>query len=680
MKPLTTSVYTFSDLIAGGYLYVDKTSLIHELIRGYKGQYFLVRPRHFGKSLLVSTLKVIFQGRRELFEGLAIAKTDYNWKPYPVIHLDMGDRQAGTAAMLETSLRDGVDEQAHVFKTDLVKKTAAARFRELVLKLAERDGKVVILVDEYDKPLLGQLGQPGVRELQSALKAFYGVIKATEAAQRFVLITGVSKFSKVSIFSDLNNLTDLTMNRSAATLLGYTQGELEANFPEHTAALAAARGKSREETLADLRAWYNGYRFHHEAETVYNPVSVMKCFYECEFKNYWFETGTPTFLVDLLRRAPVKLDDLTAAETDFSTYDPVDLAPLPLLVQTGYLTIKSAETTGRSRVFRLGYPNYEIEESFSRWLAQGFSRLPGEDLTGALQRMVAALNEGRVDEMLETLKVFFEKIPCDIAIANERYYQTIFFTVFTLIGARIEAEARTSIGRIDAVVKTKTDIFLFEFKLRGSAKQALRQIFEKRYFDPFLDDGRRVTVIGAAFSRKTRNLGRWVTETVVKARDHETPRVCEDGVTYGAEAGQPSDIGVRLPALARAVLRHVDAAGEIARAEENRRRAELELIAEWAPSLRDVWQSWKPRPGEVIAMLCLCEVPPHALRQIVKECKNGCLHSEDWVGSGTVYRTELTADPAKNEEAVFPVPLPVYRRLASAIELLWIDRDPRRKA
>ena len=520
MKPLTTSVYTFSNLIEGGFLYVDKTADILDLLRPAFAQYFLARPRRFGKSLLVSTLKVIFQGRRELFAGLTIAKTDYDWKPYPVIHLDMGDRQAGTAALLETSLRDCVDEQAHVFKTDLVKGTAAARFRELILKLAERDGKVVILVDEYDKPLLGQLGQPGVCEIQSALKAFYGVIKATESAQRFVLITGVSKFSKVSIFSDLNNLTDLTMNRSAATLLGYTQGELEANFPEHITALAAALGKSREETLAELRDWYNGYRFHPEAETVYNPVSVMKCFHEREFKNYWFETGTPTFLVDLLRRAPVKLDDLTAAETDFSTYDPVDLAPLPLLVQTGYLTIKSAETTGRSRVFRLGYPNYEIEESFSRWLAQGFSRLPGEDLTGALQRMVAALNEGRVDEMLETLKVFFEKIPCDIAIANEKYYQTIFFTVFTLIGARIEAEARTSRGRIDAVVKTKTDIFLFEFKLGGSARAAMRQMREMRYAERYRADpsagsgqgGRRVTLAGVAFSRKTRNLGKWLIE------------------------------------------------------------------------------------------------------------------------------------------------------------------------
>jgi hypothetical protein len=512
MKPLTTSVYTFSNLIEGGFLYVDKTAGILDLLRPAGAQYFLARPRRFGKSLLVSTLKVIFQGRRELFDGLAIAKTDYPWKPYPVIHLDMGDRQAGTAAMLETSLRDCVDEQAHVLKTGLVKGTAAARFRELVLKLAERDGKVVILVDEYDKPLLGQLGQPGVREIQSALKAFYGVIKATEAAQRFVLITGVSKFSKVSIFSDLNNLTDLTMNRSAATLLGYTQSELEANFPEHIAALAAALGKSREETLADLRAWYNGYRFHHEAETVYNPVSVMKCFYERDFKNYWFETGTPRFLVDLLKDQPVSLNDLNVPETAFSAYEPDRLEPLPLLVQTGYLTVKTAALIGDMRYYALGFPNREIEQSFSYWLAQGFACLPAQEMSSALQRLVRTLQAGDVASMLATLKTFFAQVPNTITLQHEKYYQTIFFTVFTLIGAMTEAEVSTNIGRIDAVVKTKSDIYLFEFKLGGSAQAAMRQMRAMRYAEPYAADGRRVTLVGVAFSRKARNLGRHLIE------------------------------------------------------------------------------------------------------------------------------------------------------------------------
>jgi len=514
MKPLTTSAYTFSDLIAGGYLYVDKTSHIYELIRGYKGQYFLARPRRFGKSLLVSTLKAIFQGRRELFKGLFLDGTDYDWQTYPVIHLDLGDVEAETETDLKASLLRFVNEEAKALGVTLTADTPPAALRDLITQLAGRSGKVVILVDEYDKPLLGQLGKPGVREIQAALKTFYGVIKKTEALQRFVLITGVSKFSKVSIFSDLNNLTDLTMNHSTATLLGYTQTELESNFSEHITALAAAIGKSRAETIVELRDWYNGYRFEETSETVYNPVSVMKCFHEMKFKNYWFETGTPTFLVDLLQRDPIHLGDLTAAEGDFSTYDPENLAVLPLLVQTGYLTIKSAELAGRSRVYRLGYPNFEIEDSFSRWLAQGFSRLEPQDLTSALWRLVRALNEARLDDMLDTLKTFFAKVPNTITIANEKYYQTIFFTVFTLIGAMIEAEVSTNIGRIDAVVKTAKDIFIFEFKFHGPADEAMAQIRTVRYAEKYLDDGRRVARIGVAFDPATRNLGQWLIEAV----------------------------------------------------------------------------------------------------------------------------------------------------------------------
>jgi hypothetical protein len=294
--------------------------------------------------------------------------------------------------------------------------------------------------------------------------------------------------------------------------LGYTQAEVEANFPDYIAALAAELGKSREAALADLREWYNGYRFEEAAETVYNPVSVMKCFQERKFKNYWFETGTPTFLVDLLRRRPVRLDDLRVEESDFSTYDPADLAPLPLLVQTGYLTIAGVEPFGDARTYRLAYPNREIAQAFSRWLTIGFSRLPGEELTGALRGMVAALEQGRVADMLTTLRSFFAGIPYDIALANEKYYQTIFFTVFKLLGVAVEAETRTSEGRIDAVVKTKTDIFVFEFKLRDTAEAALNQIREKRYFEPYLSDGRRVTLVGVAFAAETRNLDRWLIE------------------------------------------------------------------------------------------------------------------------------------------------------------------------
>jgi hypothetical protein len=512
MRPLTTSVYTYSNLVEGGFLYVDKTAAIHQFLKPAFCQYFLSRPRRFGKSLLVSTLKSIFEGRRELFKGLFLDTSDYDWPVYPVIHLDLGAMTVDTTVELQRKLNYELEDNATRLGLSLAREDAAERFQELIQALAARNGRVVILIDEYDKPILGHLGKSSVLAIQEQLKKFYSVVKKTEALQRFALITGVSKFSKVSIFSDLNNLTDLTMNAQAATLLGYTQTELEANFPEYLEALATATGRTRAQTLEAMRAWYNGYRFEADAETVYNPVSVMKCFLEMKFKNYWFETGTPGFLIQLLKRQPINLGDLSAGEELFSTYDPANLEPLALLVQTGYLTIKSAESFGDSTSYRLGYPNKEIEHSFSHWLAQGFSELPSADMTPLLHRLVAALRESRLEDLLDTLRLFFAKIPNTITLDHEKYYQTIFFTVFKLIGAVVEAEVSTNIGRIDAIVKTATDIFVFEFKLDGTARRAMEQIRKMRYFEPYLDDGRRVTLVGAAFSKKTRNLGKFLVE------------------------------------------------------------------------------------------------------------------------------------------------------------------------
>ena len=513
MKPLTTSVYTFSKLIDDGFMYVDKTGGIYDLIAPGTAQYFLARPRRFGKSLLVSTLKAVFQGRRELFEGLAIADTDYDWKSYPVIHLDLGTAAAQTLAELEQALIYLVNDQASDNNIILSREGASARFKELITLLSKRDGKVVILVDEYDKPLLGHLEKPSAPEIQRILKEFYSVIKSTEAQQRFVLLTGVSKFSKVSIFSDLNNLTDLTMSRKSATLLGYTQDELEDNFPEYISELSKELNISYEETLEELRVWYNGYRFHSNAQTVYNPVSTMKCFQELEFKNYWFETGTPAFLINMLRNNPIDLSNLSAPETAFSVYEPNHLEPLPLLVQTGYLTIKDSENMGGLTYYHLGYPNQEIEQSFNYWIVRSFSNIQSHELAGSLPLLINALNESRIDDMLEHLKTFFHNIPYDISITQEKYYQTIFYTVFQLIGSVIEAEARTNIGRIDAVIKTETNIFIFEFKLNGTAEEAMAQIHEKKYAAPYRDDGRNVILIGAEFDKEERNLGKWLIES-----------------------------------------------------------------------------------------------------------------------------------------------------------------------
>lgn len=542
MKPLTTSVYTFEKLCEGGFLYVDKTAGIYDLIEPAFAQYFLSRPRRFGKSLLVSTLKVIFQGRRELFEGLALADKNYDWQTYPVIHLDLGTAAARSAAELEEILAERVDSCAHEYGLEISGNYVAGRFQQLIEKLASRDGKVVILIDEYDKPLLGHLGQESAREIQAVLKQFYAVVKATEAQQRFVLITGVSKFSRVSIFSDLNNLTDLTMSGQAATLLGYTQEEVEADFPDYIERLAKKQGRSVDETIEELRVWYNGYKFHQDAPTVYNPVSLMKCFMNEEFKNYWFETGTPTFLLDLLKGKPVDLDNLEVDENAFSTYDPIDLHPLPLLVQTGYLTIKDAEMMGDVRYYKLGYPNLEISQSFSYWLVRSMASVPDPELSGALRYMVKALQAGDVDTMLEHLKTFFHSVQYDLIKKKEteKYYQTIFFTVFKLVGAMIDAEVKTSRGRIDAVIKTADCIYIFEFKLHGSAEDALQQIHDKQYAAPYRDDPRKKLLVGVEFSETERNLGAWLIEKAF-ARDGNGTQVRETPAAYVADvAGKPS--------------------------------------------------------------------------------------------------------------------------------------------
>ncbi len=512
MKPLTTSIYTFETLRNEGFLYVDKTAGIYELIRR-TGQYFMSRPRRFGKSLLVSTLKAIFQGRRELFAGLALADLDYDWKPYPVIHLDMGAMASSDAAELRQNLLRGVRRSADDNHCALADGTTAYQaFEDLITGLARRDGKVVILIDEYDKPLLGHLGQESARAIQAELKRFYAVVKSTEPHQRFVLITGVSKFSRVSIFSDLNNLTDLTMSEQASTILGYTQQEVETCFPDYIQSLADKLNQSVESTGESLRLWYNGYKFHHSSPTIYNPVSLMKCLVNKEFRNYWFETGTPTFLLNLLKQKPVDLDNLQVDENAFSTYDPINLEPLPLLVQTGYLTIKQAEQIGDTRYYTLGYPNLEIAQSFSYWLVRTMAGVADPDLSSALRQMVKALQAGDVDTMLEHLKTFFHNIPHDIVEQKEKYYQTIFFNVFKLIGAMIEAEARTSLGRIDAVIKTEGHIYIFEFKLRGTAGEALRQIRDKQYAAPYRDDPRKTLLIGVEFSPAGRNLANWLVE------------------------------------------------------------------------------------------------------------------------------------------------------------------------
>ena len=526
MEKIATDTYSFADVREGGFVYVDKTAILKTLADGSLGkQFFIARPRRFGKSLAVSTLQCLFEGRRDLFRGLAI-EPDWDWsKTWPVLKLDMGTCAAGDAQELKGLLRSMLRREA--VRLGLPRPEGATpgdAFLQFCTDLAAntKGGKFVLLVDEYDKPLLGHLGKPDVNDIRDELKAFYSVIKTCEGLQRFAFMTGVSKFSKVSIFSDLNNLNEFSMDARVATLFGYTHEEVKANFPDSLAALGAKQGLDAEATFARLVQWYDGYRFHQDAAPVFNPVSVGKCLSSGQFDPYWFETGTPTFLLRLMEKNPVVLDEIEVSQTAFSNYEPDRPALVSLLYQTGYLTIKSARQDGGIRLYRLVPPNFEVATAFSESLSADFSRLDGEEHASLLTQMVEALRADDVDDMLDALSCFFANIPANITVKREKYYQTLFYAVFVLIGARTHAECWTNRGRVDAVVETPRGVYVFEFKLGTggrdgarpspggpssvSAAAALAQIKAKGYAEKWLRCGKKVTLVGAAFDAGMRNL------------------------------------------------------------------------------------------------------------------------------------------------------------------------------
>ena len=526
MERIATDTYSFERVREGGFVYVDKTAILKTLADGSLGtQFFIARPRRFGKSLAVSTLQCLFEGRRDLFRGLAI-EPDWDWsKTYPVLKLDMSTCAADDAQELKGLLRSMLRREA--VRLGLPRPEGATpgdAFLQFCTDLAAntKGGKFVLLVDEYDKPLLGHLGKPDVNDIRDELKAFYSVIKTCEGLQRFAFMTGVSKFSKVSIFSDLNNLNEFSMDARVATLFGYTHEEVKANFPASLAALGAKQGLDAEATFARLVQWYDGYRFEENAAPVFNPVSVGKCLSSGKFDPYWFETGTPTFLLRLMEKNPVVLDEIEVSQTAFSNYEPDRPALVSLLYQTGYLTIKSARQDGGIRLYRLVPPNFEVATAFSESLSADFSRLDGEEHASLLTQMVEALRADDVDDMLDALSCFFANIPANITVKREKYYQTLFYAVFVLIGARTHAECWTNRGRVDAVVETPRGVYVFEFKLGTggrdgarpspggpssvSAAAALAQIKAKGYAEKWLRCGKKVTLVGAAFDADMRNL------------------------------------------------------------------------------------------------------------------------------------------------------------------------------
>ena len=520
MKPIATDTYNFERLMTDGYTYVDKTAVLYPLINKSIGsQFFLSRPRRFGKSLLVSTFKSIFQGRRDLFKGLAIDSLEYGWKTYPVLHLDMGSMQRPTVEEFEDFLCRSLNRLAVEHGVEISdSKIPADKFISLCDALAAKSphGQFVMLVDEYDKPLLGTLNTPEVIKFRDALKSFYSVIKTKESLMRFTFITGISKFSKVSIFSDLNNLIDISMSAQFATLLGYTHDEVKKFFPDWIENLAKTLGVSADDAFDEIVKWYDGYRFEENSEPVINPVSLGLCLRDSKFKTYWSSTAVPTFLVDLLKKRPLNLQLVGIDESTLDAYEPTALNPVTLLYQTGYLTISGFRQRGTQRTYSLDFPNMEVRNSFNTSLARGYVNIDENHLGSLQNRCIDALYDDRLDVFFETLKIFFANIPYDISSrAPEETYQAVFCAILYFIGVGVTPEVRTNEGRIDAVMETPDHVYVMEFKRDKFAAEAMAQIKEKKYYEKFLGSGKKITLVGVSFDSDKRTIAEWVTEEIL---------------------------------------------------------------------------------------------------------------------------------------------------------------------
>ena len=509
MKKLPIGLQDFGELRRNGFLYVDKTELLYQLATEGK-YYFLSRPRRFGKSLLVSTLAELFQGRQELFEGLWIHDR-WDWQQtHPV--LDFRFNKSGyKVSGLEVFLYEELADRAQAYGISLKKSSYPAQLEELVIALSRQHGQVVVLIDEYDKPILDYLDD--VEQAQAnreVLKNFYSVLKPLDPHLRLVLLTGVSKFSRVSIFSELNNLLDLTIYSDYATLLGYTQSELEHYFADRLDQLAPQFG-GREALLAQIKQWYNGYSWDAK-HYVYNPFSILSFFAKKSFENFWFETGTPTFLVKLLqRKGQYQFDEVTTSPLTFNSFELERIHPHALLFQAGYLTFKARQ----GQMATLTYPNYEVKSSLLQYLLGEYTYQHPNDTAPQALRMSQALQEGDTEQFIQALNGLFASIPYQIFIADrEAFYHAVTFLALSLMGVFVQVEVSQAKGRPDAVVHTSETIYVLEFKLDASAEAALEQIRQQGYATPYLSQGKVVKAVGLNFNAEQKALDQWQEEVI----------------------------------------------------------------------------------------------------------------------------------------------------------------------
>lgn len=514
---MSTKIYpigiqNFEKIRNDGYLYIDKTALMYQMVKT-GSYYFLSRPRRFGKSLLISTLEAYFQGKKELFTGLAVERLEKDWIKYPILHLDLNIEKYDTPESLDNILEKSLTAWEKLYGAEPSERSFSLRFAGIIERACKQAGqRVVILVDEYDKPMLQAIGNEKLqKQFRDTLKPFYGALKTMDGYIKFAFLTGVTKFGKVSVFSDLNNLDDISMRKDYVEICGVSDQELHENLDIELHEFAETQGLSYDKLCTKLKEYYDGYHFTHNSIGIYNPFSLLNAFKYKEFGSYWFETGTPTYLVKLLKKHHYDLERMAHEETDAQVLNSIDSEstnPIPVIYQSGYLTIKGYDE--RFGIYRLGFPNREVEEGFIRFLFPFYANVNKVESPFEVQKFVREVETGDYDSFFHRLQSFFADTTYEVIREQELHYENVLFIVFKQVGFYTKVEYHTNDGRIDLVLQTEKFIYIMEFKLNGTAEEALQQINNKRYALPFEADGRKLFKIGINFSEKTRNIEKWV--------------------------------------------------------------------------------------------------------------------------------------------------------------------------
>ena len=516
---MSTKIYpigiqNFEKIRNDGYFYIDKTALMYQMVKT-GSYYFLSRPRRFGKSLLISTLEAYFQGKKELFTGLAVERLEKDWIKYPILHLDLNIEKYDTPESLDNILEKSLTAWEKLYGAEPSERSFSLRFAGIIERACKQAGqRVVILVDEYDKPMLQAIEKKKLqKQFRDTLKPFYGALKTMDGYIKFAFLTGVTKFGKVSVFSDLNNLDDISMRKDYVEICGVSDQELHENLDIELHEFAETQGLSYDKLCTKLKEYYDGYHFTHNSIGIYNPFSLLNAFKYKEFGSYWFETGTPTYLVKLLKKHHYDLEQMAHEETDAQVLNSIDSEstnPIPVIYQSGYLTIKGYDE--RFGIYRLGFPNREVEEGFIRFLLPFYANVNKVESPFEVQKFVREVETGDYDSFFHRLQSFFADTTYEVIRDQELHYENVLFIVFKLVGFYTKVEYHTNNGRVDLILQTDKFIYIMEFKLNGTAEEALQQINDKRYALPFEADGRKLFKIGINFSEKTRNIEKWVVE------------------------------------------------------------------------------------------------------------------------------------------------------------------------